>query len=164
MLSGEKILVTGVTGETTAFPMARHLARDNEVWGLARFSSPDARARVEACGITTRAVDLAAPDFSELPDDFTYVLHYAHTRMGAGEFIPAIQVNAVGATVRVVTGDRIQTQVVSTSNSYGASYVGPLLFGLGETETADRVEVTWPGGSKTAIEGVAANQEIEVNR
>jgi hypothetical protein len=71
-------------------------------------------------------------------------------------------INAVGATVRVRTGDRIQTQVVSTSNSYGASYVGPLLFGLGGAETVDSIEVTWPGGTKTVLESVAANQEVEL--
>jgi nucleoside-diphosphate-sugar epimerase len=54
------------------------------------------REVLEARGITTRRVDLAAPDFAELPDDFTYVLHLAHTRLGA-EFQRAIQVNAVGA-------------------------------------------------------------------
>ena len=96
MLSGEKILVTGVTG-TVPLPIAEFLANENEVWGLARFSDPEARKRVETIGITTCAVDLAQGDLSGVPDDFTYVLHFAHTRMPGGEFIPAIQANAVGA-------------------------------------------------------------------
>ena len=36
MISGEKILVTGVTGGV-ARPIAEYLARENEVWGAARF-------------------------------------------------------------------------------------------------------------------------------
>ncbi|MGE4650000.1 MAG: NAD(P)-dependent oxidoreductase [Myxococcota bacterium] len=97
MLSGEKILITGATGATTTLPAALSLAADNEVWGVARFTDPEARERLEAGGVTTRCVDLAKPDLRELPEDFSYVLHFAHARMGAGEFVPAIQVNAIGA-------------------------------------------------------------------
>ena len=76
MLEGRKILITGPAGQI-AFPLARALARRNEVWGIARFSQPDSRDRCEAVGITTRVVDLADPDLSELPGDFDYVLHLA---------------------------------------------------------------------------------------
>lgn len=96
MISGERILITGITG-TVPIPIAASLAKENEVWGLARFTDSDARGRVEAMGITTRSVDLAKPDLSELPDNFSYVLQCAHTRMQSGEFIPATQVNAIGA-------------------------------------------------------------------
>ena len=50
MLSGQKVLVTGVNG-MVAFPLAAALAAENEVWGLARFSDPASRSRVEAAGI-----------------------------------------------------------------------------------------------------------------
>lgn len=76
MLSGEKVLITGPAGRI-AHGMARMLAPENEVWGIARFSDPAARAEVEALGVTTRAVDLGDPDFRDLPSDFTYVLHIA---------------------------------------------------------------------------------------
>ena len=76
MVSGEKILVTGVAGQI-AFPMARLLAADNEVWGLARFSDPSARERVDGIGVRPIACDLGAGDFSEVPDDFTLVIHLA---------------------------------------------------------------------------------------
>lgn len=106
MLTGEKILITGASG-VVGLPIATELARHNEVWAIARFgegaqaasamnASSAPREVLEARGITTRRVDLAAPDFAELPDDFTIVLHLAHTRLGA-EFQRAIQVNAVGA-------------------------------------------------------------------
>lgn len=76
MLSGQKVLITGPAGRI-AHGVAETLARDNEVWGVARFSDPAARDEVEALGVTTRVVDLAEPDFSDLPTDFTYLLHIA---------------------------------------------------------------------------------------
>ena len=57
-----RILVTGPAGQI-AFPLAARLARDNEVWGIARFGDAAARDRVEQTGITTRAVDLAAEKY-----------------------------------------------------------------------------------------------------
>ncbi len=42
MLSDAKILITGPAGQI-AFPLARYLAADNEVWGIARFSDPASR-------------------------------------------------------------------------------------------------------------------------
>lgn len=94
-LSGQKILVTGPAGQI-AFPLARALAADNEVWGIARFSKPESRERVEAIGLTTRVVDLAAPDLSELPDDFDYVLHLAASIVDGYDADTAIRINAEG--------------------------------------------------------------------
>ncbi len=76
MLSGEKILISGPAGRI-AFGLAKTLSRDNEVWGIARFSDTSSREEVEALGVTTRTVDLEGGDFSELPGDFTYLLHLA---------------------------------------------------------------------------------------
>ena len=76
MLSGEKVLITG-PADGSHFGIAKTLAADNEVWGIARFSDPAVRDEVEALGVTTRTVDLGDPDFSTIPDDFTYLLHIA---------------------------------------------------------------------------------------
>ena len=45
MISGEKILITGVTG-VVARPLAEFLAKNNEVWGVARFAEQIGRAHV----------------------------------------------------------------------------------------------------------------------
>ena len=76
MLSDEKILITGPAGRI-AFGLARTLAGDNEVWGISRFGDPATRDEVEALGVTTRVVDIGDGDFSQLPTDFTYLLHIA---------------------------------------------------------------------------------------
>ena len=69
MLSGEKVLITGPGGRI-AHGIAKTLAPDNEVWGIARFSDPTVREEVEALSVTTRVVDLADPDFGVHPRRF----------------------------------------------------------------------------------------------
>ncbi len=80
-MEGEKILVVGATGQV-ALPLARSLAADNEVWGIARFSDPAARAALEEAGVRCEVVDLTAPDLSRLPGDFTYALNFVIARSG----------------------------------------------------------------------------------
>jgi len=79
MLQGEKILITGPNG-LVAEPIARALAADNEVVGIARFRDAAARERLEAAGVRCLTVDLATSDLSEVPDDVTYVLNMAVVR------------------------------------------------------------------------------------
>jgi nucleoside-diphosphate-sugar epimerase len=113
-ISGEKILITGVTG-IVGQPLATHLAKENEVWGIARFAedavrerekfhalaTPSARAlssreSLDAAGITTRSIDLGSGDFDNLPDDFTYVLHLAWMRADLVHLQDAIRTNVEG--------------------------------------------------------------------
>ena len=78
-MKDQKILVTGPTGQV-AGPVAHHLAQDNEVWATSRFSDESKKAGFEEAGITCVKSDLATGDFSELPQDFDYVLHFACSR------------------------------------------------------------------------------------
>ena len=82
-LSGEKILITGATGQV-ANPVAKALARDNEVWAVARFGNSRARTDLETAGVRGAVVDLAAGDYSAVPSDVTYVLHFAARAWGSG--------------------------------------------------------------------------------
>jgi nucleoside-diphosphate-sugar epimerase len=94
-LQGQKILVTGPAGQI-AFPLASRLALDNEVWGIARFGDGASRQRVESAGIQTRVVDLAEPDWGDLPADFDYVLHLAAAIVPGHDYATAIRINAEG--------------------------------------------------------------------
>jgi UDP-glucuronate 4-epimerase len=97
MISGEKIVVTGVSG-TVARPLACHLASDNEVWGAARFADGrSTRDELEAAGVRTVAVDLASGDLAHLPDDFTLVLHLAWMRADLAYLDAALRTNVEGA-------------------------------------------------------------------
>jgi UDP-glucuronate 4-epimerase len=80
-MRGFKILITGPTGQV-ASPVARALAADNEVWGVARFTNAAAREDLEKAGIHCETVDLAAGDFTGLPADFDYVLNLAVAKSG----------------------------------------------------------------------------------
>ncbi len=91
----ERILITGAAGQI-GFPLAAELAQSNEVWGIARFGNPAARERLEAAGVTTRSVDLADSDFSKLPNDFAYVIHFAVFQQPGRDFDGALRVNAEG--------------------------------------------------------------------
>jgi len=116
VISGERILVTGASG-TIGTALALHLAAENDVWGIARFADavtrdkehfsavatpPPTRAfstreRLEAAGVTIRAVDLAAGDLDAVPDDFTYVVHLAWLRADLAHLEHALRANVEGA-------------------------------------------------------------------
>ena len=116
VISGERILVTGVTG-TIGRALAVHLAEHNEVWGLARFGDAAVRAaetyhavatppptrpmstreELEAAGVTVRRVDLASGIFDDLPRNFTYVLHLAWLRADIAHLEDALRANVEGA-------------------------------------------------------------------
>lgn len=89
----QKILVTGPTGQV-AGPVALHLAKDNEVWATARWTDESKRAPFEAAGITCVKSDLGSGDFSALPEDFDYVLHFACSR--TPDFETDLRANAEG--------------------------------------------------------------------
>lgn len=94
-LRDEKILITGPAGQI-AFPLAERLARQNEVWGIARFSDAKTRERVEKAGIQARRVDLADPDWGDLPTDFSVILHLAAVIVPGTDYDSAIRINAEG--------------------------------------------------------------------
>ena len=123
-LSGEKILLTGPAGQI-AFPLARALAQDNEVWGLARFGNPDDRARVEALGVRTLAVDLADPDFGGVPDDFDLVLHLAAAISPELSDHEAIRINAEGTGHLMAHVRRARACLVMSTTSIYADCEDP---------------------------------------
>ena len=75
-LAGSTIVITGVTGQV-ARPLAVALARDNEVFGAARFTDQAARDELEEAGVHCVPIDLLAGDVSGLPADADYVLNFA---------------------------------------------------------------------------------------
>jgi nucleoside-diphosphate-sugar epimerase len=83
MLQGSKVLITGVTGQIAA-SVAAALAPKCDMWALARFTRPGSREESEAMGLRTVVGDFATGDFSDLPQDFDYVLHFAaNTKPGS---------------------------------------------------------------------------------
>jgi UDP-glucuronate 4-epimerase len=90
-----KILITGPTGQV-AVPVAKALAANNEVWGIARFTDAAAREGLEKAGVRCETVNLAAGDFSGLPTDFDYVINLAVAKSGNWDKDLAANAESVG--------------------------------------------------------------------
>jgi nucleoside-diphosphate-sugar epimerase len=94
-MRGSKILITGPTGQV-ATPVAQALAADNEVWGIARFTNPAVRESLEKAGVRCQAINLAAGDFTGLPEDFDYIINLAVAKSGNWDKDLAANAEAVG--------------------------------------------------------------------
>jgi len=100
-LSGNKILLTGATGQL-AYAIGQHLAPANRVHAIARFSAAGSRERLEEAGLECRKFDYVHDDLDSLDDDYDYVLHLATTQEpDDSDFERALEVNAV-ATGRLM--------------------------------------------------------------
>jgi hypothetical protein len=95
-LRDAKILITGPTGQV-ALPLALALARENAVWGVARFSDPKARARLEQAGVRCVVADLGTGDLSGVPQDVDFVLNFAVVRSPTPDFDGDLRANAEAA-------------------------------------------------------------------
>jgi len=104
-LTNEKILITGPASQV-GLPVVEALAARNEVVGLARFSRPENRERVEAAGARCVAVDLADGDLSVVPDDFSVVLHFAVVKSGDFAYDLAANGEGVGRLMAHCRGAR----------------------------------------------------------
>lgn len=59
--------------------------------------------------------------------------------------------NGIGAAVSVILGEGRRVRTVRSGASYCSQNQLPLLFGLGESEKVDRVEVAWPSGTVDVV-------------
>jgi nucleoside-diphosphate-sugar epimerase len=94
-MRGAKVLITGPTGQVAA-PIAKALAVDNEVWGIARFTDIAGREALEQAGIRCETVYLAKGDFTSVPTDFDYVLNLAVAKSGRWDKDLAANAESVG--------------------------------------------------------------------
>jgi enediyne biosynthesis protein E4 len=70
----------------------------------------------------------------------------------------------LGTKVRVTAGGRSQTQWYEVSPSYASGSLVALHFGVGEAETVEGIEITWPGGQKQTFRGVSARTAYSIER
>jgi hypothetical protein len=70
--------------------------------------------------------------------------------------------DAIGAVVRVYQGDKVLTRQVRGACGYLSQSSKTLHFGLGERTAIDRIEVTWPSGTRQRLDGVAVNTRHDV--
>jgi len=70
--------------------------------------------------------------------------------------------SALGARVRVTSGDLVQTGEVRSGGSYISQSDLRLHFGLGAAKTVDKIEITWPGGAKQTETKVPADRVTKI--
>ncbi len=92
VLEDNRILITGVTSQV-ALPVARELAKKNEVFGLARFRKAEDRERIEALGVTCVRADLSER-LDSVPADVDYVLNFAVAKSPNADFDYDLSANA----------------------------------------------------------------------
>ena len=156
MLSDRRILVTGLTGQI-GHPVARFLAEDNDVWGVARFSADGSQERAESIGVRTHVADLASGDLSGLPDDFTHLVHFAAWQGKADDHDRAIRANAEATGLLMAHCQHAEAALIASTNSVYRANEDPL---HRYTETDPLGDPTAPhsptyGVSKVSQEAVA---------
>lgn len=70
--------------------------------------------------------------------------------------------DGIGAKARVRAGSLTLYGYHGGPTHFLSQSQQPLHFGLGSQEVADELTITWPSGATTRLEGVTANQQIEV--
>jgi len=113
MLTDQRILITGPTGQV-ALPVTLALAERNDVFGLARFRDPTARAELEAAGVTCIETNLAAGDFSQAPSDVDYVLNLAVVKSNRWDVDLAANAEAAGLLMQHCQGAKAMLHCSST--------------------------------------------------
>jgi hypothetical protein len=70
--------------------------------------------------------------------------------------------DGVGARVRVVAGDLVQTDEVHSGRGYQSHWGSRLHFGLGKHDRIDRVEVRWIGGGADVLENLPIDRLVTI--
>ncbi len=70
--------------------------------------------------------------------------------------------DAVGARIRVRTGDAWQTRVVTSGSGYLSGSSLHQHFGLGNADAVDEVEISWPSGLRSRLRRLSANRAYRV--
>lgn len=70
--------------------------------------------------------------------------------------------SAIGAKVRLKSGDTVQQRQLIPAKGYLSSVEFPLTFGLGKNKQADSVTITWPSGRTTELSNLQAGKTYRV--
>lgn len=70
--------------------------------------------------------------------------------------------DAIGARVELTTGGRTLVREVRRNASYLSSHDPRVLFGLGNAEVAERVEIRWPSGVVQVVEALPGRQYVVI--
>jgi hypothetical protein len=71
--------------------------------------------------------------------------------------------DAIGAQIKIVTGDGPQYAMVTTAGSYLSSGDKRVHFGLGKQTQVSTIEIRWPSGITQTLKDVHANQILQID-
>jgi enediyne biosynthesis protein E4 len=71
--------------------------------------------------------------------------------------------DAIGATVKIFFGGQSQSRVVHGGSSYLSQSELPVTFGVGKSETVERVTIDWPSGRSEEYKDLAAGKVHEIH-
>jgi len=148
-MQGKRILITGCTG-MIGKALAKALAPENSVFGIARFTDAVAREELEALGVECIPMDLSRPELERLPGDIDAFFHMAVFWDCNNHPETAYQVNGfvIGQIVERLPGLRLLV-VGSTAGVC----IGAKRYGI--TEETIPIPDTWYGVSKSVGEHIA---------
>ena len=109
-----RILITGATSQV-GLPVARELAKSNEVFGLGRLRRAEEREHLARIGVQPVAADLATDDFASLPRDLDYVINFAVVKTGNFDHDLAANAEGVGRLMARLAGIRAFLHCSSTA-------------------------------------------------
>ncbi len=95
MITGKKIIITGIAGRVGSGIAEFFLENDNEVWGYDLFYRPGSQGEWEQKGVHTVKGDFTKGEFSGLPTDADYCINLAANTM-PGDFSIGIRDNVIG--------------------------------------------------------------------
>lgn len=113
-MKSARILITGATSQV-GLPVARELARDNEVFGLGRLRRREERDLLAGLGVEPISADLVTDDFTMLPPRLDYVLNFAVVKTGNFDHDLAANVEGVGRLMSRLEGIRAFLHCSSTA-------------------------------------------------
>jgi len=95
MITGKKIIITGIAGRVGSGIGEYFLENGNEVWGYDLFYHPGSQEYWEAKGVHTVKGDFAKGEFDGLPTDADYCINLAANTL-PGNFSIGLRDNAIG--------------------------------------------------------------------
>jgi hypothetical protein len=109
-------------------------------------------------------LDIVTNEFNAEPQVFISDLAQKHKPHWLGVRLIGKTTNrdGLGAKVTVMSGTQKMTQRMDGASGYLSHSVMPLYFGLGEAESATRVEVLWPTGRKQVVKGPVGGKVLEI--
>ena len=70
--------------------------------------------------------------------------------------------DGIGAKVTVTTGDMTQIREVKSGSSYASGSDTRLLFGLGENQGVEKVNIVWQSGTTQELRDISTNQTLTI--